>query len=146
MIKNILLILILLLPLSANADWSIAGGADVVHIEGDLYGEIRYTGEHWSVYAGTDQTFGGDFFMTFYQRLLIGAGIETAQYDPEIISTNWAYQFRVEFKITKQWNVMFKHTSNCRSTCDNAILDWAPRGDLDSENDGFNYFGLRYKF
>lgn len=142
--------LLLLLSFSAHAELSIAGGVDVWKAPGDVYGELRYTGEdwnHWSLYTGTDGSVGGDVFIT-YKRFIFGLGAEYAfSYDPEVVDTDWGYQFRIEYKINENWSGFFKHVSNCRKICkDGKMLDFLPHGDQDTTNHGFNYLGLRYSF
>ena len=170
MIKNILITLILLLPLSANADpislfgepgiFSIAAGTDVHKAIGYEYGEIRYrellyTFEEedgfwdtfgFSLYAGSMTTFGADLYIT-HNQWMFGWGIEGANSNEEVVDSTGGYELLVEYAFTEHWALSLKHRSNCRQICRKIPgFDLLPKGDEDKTNGGFNWLMVRYAF
>lgn len=146
--KYAIAIILLLTTHTANAEFSIAGGVDLVHDAGRPYAEVRYFGEdwkHWSAWLGTDRSIGAEVYTTVY-GLELGLGIENAKGDNTVVSTPWAYQIRFEYPINESWAVGVKHRSNCKMVCDNKLLDWVPHGEDKDFNHGFNFLYLRHRF
>ena len=149
--KHLIPLLLLSLPFSANADVSIASGFDFLHDKGKPYTEIRYHGEdwkYWTVYAGTDNTFGGDLYYTLFKQWEVGFGIEHANGGEDSkVETEAAYQGRIDYNIDEHWAVSYKHRSNCKDLCRQFPgLSWMPKGSEDKHNSGLNYITLRYTF
>jgi hypothetical protein len=148
--KLIVILGLLLLPLYTHAEFSIASGVDVDHDAGKTYTEVRYFGEdwkHWSTYVGTNNTIGADVYFTVYDKVQLALGVEYANKVSDVVSTNGAYQLRIEYLITNTWSVGVKHRSNCRTLCNKySELKWLPHGDIHTTNYGFNFLFVRYKF
>lgn len=171
MLKNTLLTLILLLPLSANADpitlfggeseFSLALGADVHKDMGKKYGELRYReilsenglfgwglGDDFgfSLYAGEMNTYGVDIYLTF-GKLMLAWGAELADRTNEVVDSNGGYELLIEYAFTEHWALGIKHRSNCRQICSKVPgLSFLPKGDDDKTNGGYNFLVLRYTF
>jgi len=165
MVKELLLTLMLLLPLSATADpftlaggeskFSLAAGPDVHQDQGKIYGEFRYRetlhtfrGDFWdefgfSLYTGSMITIGGDLYIT-HGSWMYGLGIEGAKKDTEVVDSTGGYELLIEYGFNAQWALSFKHRSNCRTFCRH--LSFMPKGDKDKKNGGFNFIMLRYSF
>jgi len=147
--KYILALLLLLLTNAANAEFSIAGGADIHNDLGRPWVELRYFGEkfrHWSAYIDNEKTIGVEGYITLFDKLDIGLGIEHSEAHSEIVDTEWAYGLRIEYHLNSKWDVGVKHRSNCRTVCDNDAMRFFRLGDDNSMNAGFNYLYLRHRF
>jgi hypothetical protein len=147
--KHAIALALLLTSSIANAEFSIAGGADFWHDQGRPFIEIRYFGEewrHWSAYVGNENTIGLELYTTIY-GFELGMGIEHANAHTDIVDTTWAYGLRIERQFSKSdWSYGFKHRSNCRTVCDNDVMKAFRIGSDDSQNAGFNALFLRYRF
>lgn len=127
--KKLVLFLCLFCTPVVYAQMSAAGGFDVRHDPGKPMFELRYFGEdwpYWSVYTGTDQTFGIELYYP-WKRWEVGLGTEFAR-PTDIVDTRFGYQIRFEYKFNKKWSVGIKHRSNCRDICNNDLLKWARVG------------------
>ena len=96
----------------------------------------------WSGVIGTDNTIGGDVFVT-NNDWLFGLGVEHSRAD-DIVGTAWKYQIRIEYEIVDNLSVGLVHKSNCNKVCEEAGLFFLPRGPKDLPNSGYNYVGLRW--
>jgi len=148
--KRLIPLSLLLLPLSSNAEFSIAGGQEFIHDDrvDEQSFELRYFGEewkHWTAYIGNNNTIGGDLYYT-NGSVEYGFGIEYAD-ELELVGTNMAYQLRIDYNINEDWSVGVKHRSNCKDVCRNVPgLSWLPKGPEDESNTGYNFLMVRYKF
>jgi len=171
MLKNILLTLILLLPLSANAEqftlfggeseFSLALGRDIHKAPEQNYGEIRYRevlsenglfgwglGDDFgfSLYAGEMNTYGADIYLTF-GKMMFAWGAEIADRTDDVVDSNGGYELLIEYAFTEHWALGIKHRSNCRQICDQVPgFSVLPKGDEDKTNGGYNFLVLRYTF
>ena len=169
MLKTILLTLVLLLPFSANAEFTLFGGEsefslafgpDIYKEVGKKYGELRYRetlylfkgdgiwGGFWdefgySAYAGSMTTLGLDLYIT-HNQWMFGWGIEGARKNTDVVDSTGGYELLIEYAFTEQWALSLKHRSNCRQICRN--ISFLPKGDEDKSNGGFNFLLLRYMF
>ena len=153
--KALALALILSGPACADG-FSIAGGVDVGFAAGDTYGEVRYSHDLHefdggnifgaSAYLGSMNTRGvGIYFKG--ESLLFGFGVEYADADEDIVSTEHGYELRLEYEIIEQWSIGWKHRSNCSHVCrEVSLLDNMKKGPEDGTNHGFNYLIVRYEF
>lgn len=126
---------------------SLSTGIDVRHDFGHGLIELRYFNKswpHWSVYIGTDETAGFDFYYT-WNDLELGLGIEYADKDDYIVDTYLGYALRAEYRFNKNWSIGLKHRSNCSEVCNNFLLEWARIGKDNSNNQGFNYLYIRWR-
>lgn len=153
------ILLFALIPFTAQAEWSIAGGADIAFDAGKPYAEVRYFGEdwpYWSTYVGTENTVGFAFHREWgkgesFGSIQTGWGVEYANPGTDIVDTEWGYELRIEYLFPqhskwRDWSIAIKHRSNCQTVCDNDLLRPFRIGDDESENSGYNYLILRKTF
>ena len=156
--KRLLMVLLLLIPVVANAEVAITYGQDVVHATGDEFAELRYIdtstpffygtdyASGWSAYVGTDETIGIEWFYP-YRNWEFGLGVENSDTDTSVIGTEWKYQLRIGYLITEHWSVQLLHKSNCSSVCEQVpLMDIFPHGPDDKPNHGYNYLSASFRF
>lgn len=141
-----ILLMLLFVPLGAQAEWSVAAGVDTV-VPREPMVELRYFGEtwkHWSAYISSNNVVGGEFYL--HPGLFeLGIGLEYAR-PTEIVDTPLAYQLRLEYRINEALGIGIRHRSNCKEICDVRCLRPFRIGSDDSLNNGYNFLYLRYRF
>jgi len=145
----IVALLFILAPMqNASAEYTVALGADFVHVVGKPYGEVRYFGEKypfWSTYVATDMTVGVDAYFTV-KNLQLGLGMEYSSEYSTIVETKLGYQLRAEYVLSNTWAIGVKHRSNCKKLCDNKLLNFGRIGKTGTNNTGYNFLYVRYSF
>lgn len=155
--KTLALAVALILSGPACADgFSVAGGADVAHDPGEMYGEIRYSHDLYefdsginfgaSAYLGSMSTKGIGIYAKG-ESLLFGFGVEYADANHDTVNSEHGYELRAEWEFVDQWSIGIKHRSNCATICRKVpFLDNMKKGSADKNNHGFNYLIVRYEF
>ena len=144
-IKYIIIIIILMLPSTAVAEFALGVAQDVVHYDNAYALMARYDhrpthlSSHAILWNGPDET-GGTVTAeyNFWRKIVdLGLGVAYQAKTNKVLGTHWAFSLSGPLDLGEHLRINILHLSNGE-----AIFRW-PRG---NPNAGWNFVGLSYRF